>query len=400
MDNKQLDDLAVQTFRRYLRIRSDHPNPDYVSCVEFLLEQAKLIGLECNVIELVPGKPIVVMRWEGTDPKLSAVMLNSHMDVVPAREDLWEHDPFSAELDEEGRVFGRGSQDMKHLAIMHMEAVHRLKAQGVRLRRTVVITMVPDEEIGGADGMEKFTQSEDFRRLNVGLELDESMPWMEDELIVFHCERSVWRPRVTCRGFTGHGARLTPGTPGEKLRVVLDRFMDYRQEQLDTLQRDPGLWMGDVTSVNLTMVEGGMQANVIPPEMSAVFDMRLNPHIDFDEMERRMRQWCSEAGDQVELEFLQKEARQQVTDLGPDNVWWAAFQRAADKLKLKIRAVSCPGTTDARFLRNVGVPALGFSAINLTPPLLHGHNEFIRVSTLLQGIRIFQELLLELANVQ
>ena len=132
------DDRALQKFRRYLQIRSDHPEPDYEACVEFLTEYAQELGLAVAVFEAVAGNPIVVMTWAGLEPELPAVLLNSHMDVVPADPATWTHHPFEAFKDEFGNIFGRGAQDMKSVAVQHLEAVYRLKVvQQRRLRRTV-----------------------------------------------------------------------------------------------------------------------------------------------------------------------------------------------------------------------------------------------------------------------
>ena len=52
-------------------------------CVAFLKKQAASLGLPLKVYSIVPGKPIVVLTWEGSEPNLPSVLLNSHMDVVP-----------------------------------------------------------------------------------------------------------------------------------------------------------------------------------------------------------------------------------------------------------------------------------------------------------------------------
>jgi len=52
-------------------------------CVAFLKMQADSLGLPLKVYSIVPGKPIVVLTWEGSEPNLPTVLLNSHMDVVP-----------------------------------------------------------------------------------------------------------------------------------------------------------------------------------------------------------------------------------------------------------------------------------------------------------------------------
>lgn len=59
-----------------------------------------------------------------------------------------------------------------------------------------------------------------------------------------------------------------------------------------------------------------------------------------------------------------------------------------------------PGGTDSRYIREVGIPALGFSPINNTPVLLHDHDEFLRVETYLKGIEIYKKIIENLANVE
>nr|KAF6473084.1 aminoacylase 1 [Rousettus aegyptiacus] len=74
---------SVTLFRRYLRIRTVHPDPDYGAAVAFLEERARELGLGCQKVEVAPGFVVTVLTWPGTNPKLSSLLLNSHMDVVP-----------------------------------------------------------------------------------------------------------------------------------------------------------------------------------------------------------------------------------------------------------------------------------------------------------------------------
>lgn len=66
---------------------------------------------------------------------------------------------------------------------------------------------------------------------------------------------------------------------------------------------------------------------------------------------------------------------------------------------LKIQPSICPAATDARYVRGVGIPAFGFTAINNTPILLHDHNEYIRVDTYLEGIKIYEKIIQNLATM-
>ena len=133
-----MEDPAVTRFREYLRIKSVQPNPDYDSCVAFLRKEAERLGLEHHVLEMVKGKPILIMTWPGTEPDLPSVLLNSHTDVVPVFPESWKYDAFEAVKEENGDIYGRGTQDMKSVGIQHLEAVYRLKVvQQRKFKRTI-----------------------------------------------------------------------------------------------------------------------------------------------------------------------------------------------------------------------------------------------------------------------
>ena len=70
---------AVTLFREYLRIKSVHPDPVCDSCVTFLTRMADELELPYRVVEMVKGKPIFLMTWEGTEPELPSLLLNSHV---------------------------------------------------------------------------------------------------------------------------------------------------------------------------------------------------------------------------------------------------------------------------------------------------------------------------------
>ena len=225
-------------------------------CVKFLLKQGKHLNLKSHVIEIVPSKPIVVLSWIGKKPELPSILLNSHMDVVPVFEEFWIHNPFEAYYDQEsGKIYGRGAQDMKSVGIQYLEAIKLLKLDNVELNRTVHLSYVPDEETGGVDGVMKWVSTKSFQDLNVGMVLDEGLSSETDDFLMFNGERTVWKVRVNCSGSPGHGSLLLKDTAGEKLRRVLDSFMDYRESQVEKLKSNPNLTIGDVTTVNLTKIE-------------------------------------------------------------------------------------------------------------------------------------------------
>lgn len=95
------------------------------------------------------------------------------MDVVPVFEEFWTHKPFDADIDENGKIFARGSQDMKSVGMQYLAALRYFKRNKIQFNRTIHVLFVPEEEIGGVDGMREFIHTQAFRDLNAGFSLDE-----------------------------------------------------------------------------------------------------------------------------------------------------------------------------------------------------------------------------------
>jgi len=374
------------------------PDPDYESAKVYLKKQADSLGLPCKIINICEGHDAVIFTWEGTEPSLPSILLNSHIDVVPVFPEHWKYDPFEAVKDENGDIFARGSQDMKCVGIQYIEAVRRMKAQGVQLKRTLHLCFVPDEEVGGKRGMELFVTMPQFKDLNVGFALDEGLANPTDAFTVFYGERSPWWVHVTATGPPGHGSRFIEGSAGEKMRKVIDKFMDFRDSEENRLKSDPNKKLGDVTTVNMTILGGGVQPNVVPAELTAVFDIRVTPTVDLEAFEEQLRQWCKDVGEGVHLKFLQQFKGDNLTTADDSNPWWKAFSSAANKLGIEIDKEIFPAATDSRFIRRVGIPAIGFSPMNKTPILLHDHNEFLNEKIFLRGIEIYLEIIPSVAN--
>ncbi|KAL0534019.1 hypothetical protein IC582_028296 [Cucumis melo] len=156
VDDESDQDSPISRFQRYLRIKTAHPDPDYATAVAFLRSQAQEIDLHTQVLEFGPGKPLLLVIWYGSNPSLPSVLLNSHMDSVPAEPSKWLHPPFSAVRTSDGKIFARGSQDDKSIAIQCLEAIRNLRNQDFIPVRTIHISYVSNEEIKGSDGVAKF----------------------------------------------------------------------------------------------------------------------------------------------------------------------------------------------------------------------------------------------------
>ncbi|XP_076447234.1 aminoacylase-1-like [Babylonia areolata] len=400
VDDKN-EDPAVTNFRTYLRINTVQPNPCYGEADSFYQAQAKEIGLDFRSAEVVQGKPFGILTWKGEDPSLPSVMLYSHTDVVPVFPEHWKYPPFSAHKDEQGNIYARGSQDMKCVGIQYLEAIRRLKKEGVKLKRNVHVVFGPDEEIGAVDGMMRFVHHQEFKDLNVGFAMDEGLASPTEEFRLFNGERSCWWFTVTFPGKPGHGSAFIENTAVAKLNKLMNKALQYRDEQEKRLNSSQTMKLGDVTTLNINILKGGVQHNVVPSEMSATFDVRIAVDEDLVKFEEMIRQWCTEASpdDGYTMEFHQKSNTSDQSPVDSSSPWWVAFDSAVQKLGLTVKKEIFPAGTDGRFVRKLGIPVYGFSPMNNTPILLHDHNEFLNEKVFLRGIQIYQQIIPALANV-
>jgi len=273
---------AVSKFREYLRIKTVHFEPDYESAILFLKNYAEELELTYTCLPATEDMlDIVVMTWKGYQPSLPSIVLNSHTDVVPIYPECWKYDAFSAFKDENGNIFGRGTQDMKCVGIQYLEAIRELKKKYKQLKRNIHLLFVPDEEIGGKKGMKAFMETDFFKDLNIGFVLDEGLANPANKYSVFYGERALWWLKIMCSGNPGHASRFIKNSTPEKLRKILNQILDYRDTEEQKMESGC-LTLGDVTTVNLTTISGGVAQNMVPAEIEAVFDFRISPNTSLD----------------------------------------------------------------------------------------------------------------------
>lgn len=111
---------------------------------------------------------------------------------------------------------------------------------------------------------------------------------------------------------------------------VANKILEWRTSEKNKLSQ--GLDIGQVTSVNMTILNGGCQLNVVPPELFAGFDVRLAVNADYRALEDTIAKWCHEAGEGVRLETFKKNEQTTPTKLDDSNPWWLKFKSECDKM--------------------------------------------------------------------
>ncbi|KAK9163948.1 hypothetical protein Syun_004850 [Stephania yunnanensis] len=394
----------------YLRINTAHPSPDYASAVSYLTSQAHSIGLTTRTLLLTPAAPLLLVTWPGTRPSLPSLLLNSHLDSVPAEPSKWSHPPFSAARSPDGRIYARGAQDDKSIAMQYLEAIRTLKNTIPNPTRTVHISYVPDEEIGGADGWGRFVESEVFDEMRVGFMLDEGQASVGEEFRVFYADRCPWWLIVRAVGVPGHGSRMYRGSALENLMRSVEVVGGFREAQFDLVKA--GLAPpSEVVSVNPVYFKAGVESgegfvmNMQPSEAEAGFDVRLPPTVDPDLLKRRIAEEWAPAHWNLTYTISEKgpirdfKGRPLMTATNDSNPWWSVFSNAIVAAGGKLaKPEILASTTDARFLRQRGIPTLGFSPMTNTPILLHDHNEFLKDTVYLRGIEIYEHIISALSS--
>ncbi|CAB3223406.1 unnamed protein product [Arctia plantaginis] len=388
---------SVDIFREYIKIdTSQEGNLKYA--ILFWIRQMSDLGIPYTVYEPA-GKPIFVATVEGSDPSLPSIMLNSHMDVVKVDPTEWKYPPFDAHMDENGDIYGRGTQDTKDVAIQYLEAIRNLRKDNITLARTIYFTLMPDEESGGTCGMKAFVKTQAFKSFNIGFALDEGLTSTEDFLYATFVDRRPWQMQFVIKGEGGHGFTMPDNSTMSKTQKFINAVIAYRDTQKQIMKTKSKDDFAGYTSLNINMINSGLGMNIIPTKLMLNVDMRLSTDADVTEMEAIVNSWILAAGNTIDLTYLRKETESAITSVDDTNPYWISMRNSLTGMGIKLNPVVCPATSDMLVVRNLGIPAIGFSPRRRTIPRLHGKDEYQNVLTFLKGIEIYTELIKNLANL-
>ena len=416
-------------------------NGAYNGCAAFLVEELTKAGVEgAHVLpESLPNKPIVVGSVPGQEPALPGILLNSHYDVVPAVEADWTVPAFEG-LRRDGKIFGRGTQDMKCVIAQQIVALKRLIQSGRKMRRTVYVSLVPDEEIGGLDGMNVLLQSDWFHDYGSKIEiaLDEGLASEGNTFSVFYGERLPWFLFFDSAGNTGHGSRFIEGTAVSSAAAIVNKALAFREQQRRLLhglnhpdeagcshavaaagdksktKTTTKTTLGDVTSLNVTVMQAGTVfpdgkalMNVVPASARVGMDLRISPSDDPAQISSMLDSWCQEANQQggganttwaFAWDCVQEHKLTRLQDEAV-SPWWDHFrQTLADGFGVHVEPAVFPAASDSRFLRALGYKALGFSPIRRSPIMLHENDEWLGEAAFLEGVDVYAVLIPALAD--
>jgi acetylornithine deacetylase/succinyl-diaminopimelate desuccinylase family protein len=226
----------------------------------FIYEWLRRNGLPADLVPVEPHRPNVVVTLGGAQPGPS-IMLNGHMDTVPVGRG-WKHSPFGAEI-EGGRMYGRGTIDMKAGLASILWAVVECHRQGLPKRGQLTLAAVVDEEaidLGTYTLIQKgYARGVDFAMIPEATDL---------QIVTAHRGRVVIEVEVHGRAthsyWPEHGVNAI-----DKTVILLDRLPKF------PTPKHPRL--GEST-LNTLKIEGGQeQVMLVPDRCRIVIDRCLVP---------------------------------------------------------------------------------------------------------------------------
>src|SRR5215469_2516798 len=147
--------LATAIFKQLIEINTSHAVGSTTVAAEAMAQRLRDAGFaESDVVVMRPDprRGNMVARLHGTGAH-KPVLLMGHLDVVDANRSDWTTDPFQF-IEKDGYYYGRGTQDMKDGDAIMMATLIRMKQEGYKPDRDIILALTADEEGGGFNGVD------------------------------------------------------------------------------------------------------------------------------------------------------------------------------------------------------------------------------------------------------
>ncbi|HEU4565412.1 MAG TPA: M20/M25/M40 family metallo-hydrolase [Gemmatimonadaceae bacterium] len=432
-------DETVAHLRRLIRIVTVNPPGNELEAARYLDGVLTGAGIQTRLFETAPGRAVLAATLKGSGAR-EPLLLLAHMDVVGADPAAWSTDPFGGEV-RGGYVYGRGAIDDKGMLAANLMAMLLLKRHhvdaGEPLARDVVFLATADEEESGAYGLGWIIEHRP-ELLRAELALNEGgrtrvVGGRALYMAVQTAEKVPHVLRLTARGTGGHGsiplrdnaivrlgrALAAVGAHREPLQLVPTTRAFFRdlsavwpvpdeaRAMADVAADDPGRAARGAAAlaeipvldallrngISPVVVRGGARHNVIPPEASALLDVRTLPGEPLAGVIERLRAAIGDPAVTIEVE--QSEAADAPSS-PIDSPMFEALRASVHAIDPGIAVVPylSTGATDSAKLRALGIQAYGILPFPMEQgdeARMHGHDERVPVESLAFGTRVIYE---------
>ncbi|MBL9067002.1 MAG: M20/M25/M40 family metallo-hydrolase [Sphingopyxis sp.] len=379
----------------------------------------------------IPEKPKeggLVAVYPGTSNTAKPILLIAHIDVVEAKREDWERDPFIM-VEENGYFYGRGTADIKSQAAVWVDTLIRFQQAGYKPRRTVKMALTCGEETNGAfNGIEWLAANKrdlidaEFA-LNEGGGGDSDGKGKVIGQSVQVGEKTFANFRLETRNPGGHSSAPVPDNAIYQLARAVTKIEEHRfpAEMTDTTRRyfaeagalradatgaamvalaknigdkdaeaivnsDPFLHSNLRTTCVATLLDGGHAANALPQRAGANINCRIFPGHSIESIRDELAKVIGDPGVTV-TQLPPKRPAPPAPPLDPKII--GPMQKLVDTYwpGLKVIPSMANGYTDATFLGAVGIPTYGIPGMWGDPDGngAHGLNERMEVKSVYVG---------------
>lgn len=419
-------------FRTITTSRFEREDAEFIAFRDFLRtaypRTHQLLDLE------ILSEHSMLYRWQGSNPSLKPVVLMGHYDVVDANEEEWQRPPFGGEI-VDGEIWGRGALDDKSAVIGILEAVEALAGSGFRPDRTILLSFGHDEEQGGRKGAYEIAKLLQDRDIRPEMVLDEGgavtigmFPLLQAPLAaVAVAEKGFLNIEVSVRDAGGHSSTPPQHTAIGRLAAALALMeanpLPYRQDGVfwQTLEWSApeatlgfralatNLWLtrplllravmaSDAVAATLrttqaiTVIRGGMDANVLPDRAEATVNYRVLP----GDSDRSVLEHLRRVVPDTRVEFRVASYSQPPAVSPLDSEAGKTLQRAIKQIfpEAVIAPIVSTGAQDARHFTAICPNVYRFSPLTYTRETLrriHGKDERVEVEDWLRSIRFYAQ---------
>lgn len=381
---------VVELARALVRTPSPVVNGDERAVCALLQDRLEDAGLPRPVIVAKdPTRPNLVMTVD-FGPGGSALVLCGHVDTKPVGDATWELDPFAADI-EGDRLYGLGSGDMKGAVAAMVVTAERLLADPPSAG-SLTLLLTADEEDGAVFGSQYLAEVLELRA--DGMIIGEPGGIEEDYDRLHLSSRGLGRFEVTAHGRQGHSslsALLGLRNAGADVAAAVTRLHGLE------LSVPPGpSGVGDWTAtVNAGLAyRGGWGYGVLPDHVAALVEVRSLPGMPREQVLAELRVAVDGVAPGANIEVLPDGSESSWIDAVPpadtDGALVAACRGATTRVFGRELPTSVfPGTTDASWLKELGIPCLPA----LGPGLIsraHGPDEWVSVDALRKTVDLYE----------
>lgn len=357
---------------------------------EFIVKRMESIGLEVDVDEAERGRPNIIGRLRGEVGK-PVLIFNGHTDVVPTGEkSSWKVNPFSGEVID-GKIYGRGSADMKGGLGAMLEAINSIKEANVKIKGDIVLEAVIDEERGGYNGTGRLAAKKaaqgDFALIGEPTNL---------EIQIAH--KGVIGVEIVTTGKAAHASTPHLGVNAiHKMINVINALLGVPERFKWNKKRHR---LVGSPLISTSVIEGGIQRNIIPDTCRIIIDRRVVPSETIEDAKREIDLVLKELrSEDPELNVNMKTTLEVETMEIPDDALIVKMLKLAVGKVLHTTPIisGCVGFCDAHWLVNqCKIPTVVFGPGRIDEA--HTANEYVNIDQLIKAARVYTQLAIDLVS--